>query len=467
MISAFRCHQDADAIVWRGRPYDYGWLLREMAAWRERLDREAIAPGTIVALEADFSPAAVAAFLTLMESGCVIVPLTSAVKTTKEDFLQIAEVEVVVSLDDADAVVFTRRTSHATHELYAELRARQHPGLVLFSSGSTGISKAAVHDLVAILDKFRTPRQARRAIAFLMFDHIGGINTMLYMLSNAGCMVTVPQRSPDAVLKAIEQNRVELLPTSPTFLNLILLSEAYHRYDLSSLKMVTYGTEPMPPGTLQRFHQLFPAIELRQTYGLTEVGILRSKSKTSDSLWVKLGGEGFQIRIVENILHIKSPSAMLGYLNAPSPFTADGWFITGDVVEQDGEYYRILGRQSEIINVGGEKVYPAEVENVIEELDNIVEAVVYGERNPITGNMVCARVALENAEDPKTLTRRVKEHCAKRLQRFKIPVKVVVVSAPEYTERFKKRRLACDHRTGDGSTHFEPLKTISPERTKP
>lgn len=71
---------------------------------------------------------------------------------------------------------------------------------------------------------------------------------------------------------------------------------------------------------------------------------------------------------------------MLGYLNAPSPFTDDGWFITGDSVEVNGEYLKILGRKSELINVGGEKVYPQEVENIILELGNVREVTVYGEK---------------------------------------------------------------------------------------
>jgi long-chain acyl-CoA synthetase len=68
----------------------------------------------------------------------------------------------------------------------------------------------------------------------------------------------------------------------------------------------------------------------------------------------------------DGLLEIKAKSAMRGYLNAESPFTPDGWFKTGDAVEVDGEYIKILGRKSELINVGGEKVYPAEVESVIQ-----------------------------------------------------------------------------------------------------
>ncbi|MCH8006732.1 MAG: AMP-binding protein, partial [Planctomycetes bacterium] len=137
-------------------------------------------------------------------------------------------------------------------------------------------------------------------------------------------------------------------------------------------------TEPMRQSTLRRFHELLPKVQLQQTYGLTETGVLRSKSKSSDSLWVRIGGKGFETRVVEGILQIKAESAMLGYLNAPNPFTEDGWMDTGDLVEVDGEFIRFLGRESEIINVGGEKVYPAEVENVIQQMEGVEDVAVTG-----------------------------------------------------------------------------------------
>jgi acyl-coenzyme A synthetase/AMP-(fatty) acid ligase len=313
---------------------------------------------------------------------------------------------------------------------------------VLFSSGSTGKSKAAVHDLSLLLEKFRTPRRSQRAITFLLYDHIGGVNTMLYTLSNAGCMVTVPDRRPDTVLAAVAKHRVELLPTSPTFLNLILLDQAWQRHDLSSLRTVTYGTEPMPESTLRRFHELFPQLSLQQTYGLSEVGILRSKSRSSDSLWMKIGGEGYETRIVDGLLQIKAQSAMLGYLNAPSPFTEDGWFLTGDAVEVDGEYLKILGRKSEMINVGGEKVYPAEVESVLLQMPGILDAAVSGEANAITGAIVVARLNLAQPEPLPELRRRLREYCRARLAPYKIPARIEIVDDAQYSARFKKMRRA-------------------------
>ncbi|MEZ4288857.1 MAG: fatty acid--CoA ligase family protein, partial [Polyangiales bacterium] len=203
---------------------------------------------------------------------------------------------------------------------------------------------------------------------------------------------------------------------------------------------ITYGTEPMPESTLTRIHAVLPDVTLQQTYGLSEVGILRSKSKSNDSLWVRIGGEGFQTRVVDNLLEIKSESAMLGYLNAPSPFTDDGWFMTGDVVEVDGDFFRILGRNSELINVGGEKVYPAEVESVLQELNNVQDVAVYGEKNALTGKIVCADIALKEPEERAAFVRRAKIFCRERMQAFKVPVKINVVESLAHSPRFKKMR---------------------------
>jgi len=440
LVEAFSANSASEAVIWKDVSYSYSWLLERIVYWRSEIRARGLKPGTVVVMEADFSPNAIALFLALTESSAILVPLTSSVRAKREEFIGIAQGELAVTLDASDKAAFTELPGKPSSPLYEILRERKSPGLVLFSSGSTGKSKAAVHDLAGILEKFKVPRPRQRAISFLLFDHIGGINTMLHILSNGGCLVAVESRKPDDVLRAVEKHSVELLPTSPTFINLLLLSEAYSRHSLRSLKVISYGTEPMPESTLRRFHELFPDIKLAQTYGLSEVGILRAKSKSSESLYVKIGGEGFETRVVDGILHIKAKSAMLGYINAPSPFTPDGWMNTGDSVQVDGEYLRILGRKSELINVGGEKVYPAEVESVIQGLDNVADTVVYAEKNAITGNIICAKVKLLSEEDPRVFATRLKKHCLSQLQHFKVPVKITVVKEDLFTERVKKDR---------------------------
>ncbi|MBU2699189.1 acyl-CoA synthetase (AMP-forming)/AMP-acid ligase II [Sporomusaceae bacterium BoRhaA] len=440
LMERFEQQRTKKFMVWHEKFFDYQWLFQRVNYWKQMIANEEIELSSVVAVYGDFSPNSVALFLALIDHQCIVVPLTESVLHKKDEFLETAQVECLISLNESDEAKIARLENQASHPMLQELKIKKCPGLILFSSGSTGKSKAAVHNITGMLEKYQTPRPSLKTITFLLYDHIGGVNTMLHTLSNTGCIYTLKDRNPGTVLAEIEKHKIELLPTSPTFINMILLSEAYKRYDLSSLKIISYGTEPMPESTLRRLHELFPSIKLLQTYGLSEVGILRSKSKSSDSLWVKVGGEGFETRIVNDMLEIKSRSAMMGYLNAPSPFTEDGWFKTGDVVEQDGEYIKILGRISEIINVGGQKVYPAEVESVIQMIDNIAEVTVYGERNPITGNFVCAKVRLAKEEDKKQVIYRIKNVCKDKLESFKVPVRIKVVQELQHSARFKKTR---------------------------
>jgi acyl-coenzyme A synthetase/AMP-(fatty) acid ligase len=384
LLDTFREHADEEAIVWRDQSSSFSDL--RTASWTPApccsSSTESV-PGSVVALEADFSPQGIAYLLALFHVGAIVVPLAPASAARHEEFRRIAQVTHRVRMDSADRAFVSATGATAAHPLYDALRTKGHPGLILFTSGSSGEPKAALHDGVRLLAKYRTPRHRLRTLLFLLFDHIGGFDTLLQALSNA-CAVIVPtERTPDGVAQAIARHRVEVLPASPSFLGLLLLSEAHRRHDLSSLRYITYGAEVMRPGTLARLHEAFPGVTLLQKYGLTELGTMRSRSNANDSLWVRIGGEGFQTRVRDGLLEIRAESSMLGYLNAPSPFTDDGWFMTGDAVEQQGESFRILGRASDLINVGGRKVYPAEVEAVIAEVENVQDVVGRGRAAPV------------------------------------------------------------------------------------
>lgn len=441
LFSTFAKNLSADAIVWRDEIWSYRRLAERVDHWRCRIDQEAIGCGRVVILRGDFSPESISLLLAFLQCGSIVAPLTERAAVHADDLARLAEAEAMARVDSEDRVEIERLPYKATHPLYDVLRRSRSSGLLLFSSGSTGEPKAVLHDAGKLLAKFRAPGRRLRTLLFLGFDHIGGLDTLFYALSNAGVVVAVDGRSPQAVCRAIERHRVEVLSVAPSFLNQLILSEAHRTYDLSSLQYITYGAEVMPESTLRKIAQLFPGVALLQKYGTTEVGAPRSRSRGRESLWLKMDGEGFATRVVDGMLEIKADSAMLGYLNAPSPFTVDGWFVTGDAVERDGEYLKILGRATDLINIGGEKVYPAEVESVIQELEEVAEASVFGERNVILGSIVCAKIRLGKAvADRSEFIARVKKYCGERLAAYKVPRKVVLTDETQVTERFKKAR---------------------------
>jgi long-chain acyl-CoA synthetase len=347
------------------------------------VDLSPVMPGDVVAVIGDFDPSSIVALLRLTDLGAIIVPLTKETASDHEYFFKSACVNVVVR----DGKI-QKRENQRRHELIDRLRAQNRAGLVLFSTGTTGRPKAILHDLTLFLKRFETPRPAFRTINFLLFDHIGGINTVFHTLFNLGVVVAPQARTVDAVLETCRKYDVEVLPTTPTFLRMMLLSGAVPRKVPASLKVITYGTERMDQNTLSELCRLLPAVDFRQTFGMSELGIVRVKSEARDSLFMKIGGEGVETKVVDGVLHIRSETRMQGYLNAASPFDAEGWYDTRDVVEEKDGYYRITGRTTDVINVGGLKFMASEVERVALEFPGVSLVKVSPKQNPFTGQHV-------------------------------------------------------------------------------
>ena len=443
--------EQSPAIIWQGESHSYRQLLEGVNKWNETLIEQHIKPGEAVGICGDFSQGTITLFLALMANGNIIVPQMSRTLSERKKNLETACVSAVFEFGEADEWDFFRGANVGDHSLLQKLRQKEEAGLVLFSSGSTGNPKAALHSLAKMLHKFSKKRlRSYRTLSFLMLDHIGGINVFLSALCNGGTIITIKERTAESIGQAIEQYGVELLPTTPTFLNMLLIARTYEKYNLSSLKFITHGSEPMPPATLKAFRETLPHIKLKQAYGLTELGVLSTHSDKNDSQWLKIGGKNYEMKVVDGILWIRTDSAMQGYLNYPSPFDEDGWFNTGDAVELKDGYMRILGRASEIINVGGEKVFPAEIEDVILRMENIKDVVVKGKSNPVIGHIVIAQVELFQPENPDDLERRVRAFCRADLSSHKIPAVVQIMSGKLHGERFKKKRQrekACPERS--------------------
>lgn len=440
LLDRFKQTPHHAAFIHRDRHINYQEVVDSTMAFRAWAVKGGVQRGDRVAVLGDYSPEMFCMMLALALNGNIVIPLSNEAVVEKESALGISGCEWLIEFDADVAPSLSKHAINADHELLTVLKAGGHPGLLLFSSGSTGRPKAILHDFDRVVDKFRKQRAPVSAIPFLMIDHFGGINTILGIVANLGTVVTVASRSIGTICAAIEHHRVELLPTTPSFLTMMVASNLHREYDLSSLRRITYGTEVMPQSTLDRLRADFPAVTLQQTYGLSEVGVMRSQSREDGSLWVRLGGEGFQTKVKDDVLWVRSEFAMLGYLNAPSEFDDEGWFNTQDRVEVDGDYFRILGRVTDIINVGGQKVYPAEVENVILALDNVTDVAVYGEPHPLLGNVVVAKVLTTSPEPVTELKRRIRRACNDLLANYKSPAKVVLADGPLYTSRQKKRR---------------------------
>ena len=363
--------------------HDDGELTFSDIQSQKMVDLDEVKAGDVVVLIGDFDPQSISTLLNLIDKNVILVPLTSHTRSQHDYFFESALVDLVIEGESVKRIDQNRK-----HQLIEQLRQDDHAGLILFSTGTTGRPKAILHNLTLFLKRFETPRPTLRTVNFLLFDHIGGLNTLLHTLFNKGTVIAPKSRSVEDILATCERHEVEVLPTTPTFLRMMLMSGLIPDRVTSSLKIITYGTERMDQPTLDALCELLPDIEFRQTFGMSELGIVRVKSEARNSLFMKIGGEGVETRVIDNVIEIRSETRMLGYLNAESPFDKDGWYNTKDIVEEKDGYYKVTGRISEVINVGGLKFMASEVERVALQFDGIELAKAEGKPNPITGEHV-------------------------------------------------------------------------------
>jgi long-chain acyl-CoA synthetase len=422
-----------------GFSYTYSEMLSQLDLWRTRFDELNVAPGSVVGVRADYSLAAIAALLALFTRRAIAVLIPRAPDTVQYCVDSCAE--FVLELDVECGYRWSSISTRISHPLIDKLRLAGDGGVVIFTSGSTGRPKATLQSLERLLYKFRKPGRSFRTLAFLLFDHVAGLDTLLYTLISGGTLILTRHRDPISILELIQSHRVEVLPTSPSFLRLLCAAKDNKERDLSSLKIITYGSEPMDLNTLARLNARFQNVQISQKYGTTETGSPRSTSRGNDSLWLKIKSDSVETKIVDGILWLRSEGIMLGYLNAASPMDEQGWYCTGDMVDVDGEWIKFRGRAADTINVGGEKVAPTEIEELILELDFVRSVLVSGEPHALMGQIVTAQVAFEAAyKNPGEMVKRIRQHCRARLAPYKVPIRIDIVVGEFINARQKMPR---------------------------
>ena len=396
---------------------------------------------TTIGLVGDCGPASVAWLIASERLQHWVVPMMDHAQETAEKLNQIHAQWVVIA-EGATWKIYPRVAAGKLELNKNQSIPVSHAGLVLFSSGTSGNPKAMLQDLSNLLSTYESRHENSLVILSLLgFDHIGGINTILGGLA-AGSLIVIPEsRAPDQIVDVIKKHQVTILPATPTFLNLLLLAASDRLTDLASLRLITYGTEPMPEALLARLRQLLPSVRLIQTFGTTETGILKTESPDVDSNFLRINDPSVEWKIVNDELWLKTRTQIRGYLNASNEkFTEDGWFMTGDKVEVGpNDTLRILGRSGEMINVGGEKLMPIEVESVILSVPGVADCRVFGEKNIMVGQTVVADIIPQDGQNWESLRALIRQTCRQTLTVYKVPTRLNLVTAIS-TNRLKKQR---------------------------
>jgi len=353
----------------------------------------------------------------------------------------------LINLIDADLEIYSKEMKYCYHPnnkkkvIIREMLELNKSGLILLSSGTTGVPKAVLHDSDKLLKKYIYSKKRYTTIGLMLFDHIAGIDTLFYVLSSGGSLIIPQEKSIDNILTTMSQLLVEVLPASPSLIQFLLMDDRFNSNYLPSLKVITIGSERINDNLNSRLKERFGGkVELIQKYGITEIGTPATITRDNDPRYIKFKSGLIDYKIDDNVLYIKSPSSMVGYLSPDQSIPFDGWFNTQDQVEVDGEWIKILGRVSDIINVGGQKVYPAEVETVLQSMDNVINVAVYGKSNLIMGSVVAAKVCLDSNETALEFKKRMREFCKGKLETYKIPSIVEIVDEVKISDRYKKVR---------------------------
>lgn len=438
ILERFNSFADRPALAGPFGQVSYAELAQLVHGAQKELTALKLSGPTAFALVGEQGPASVAWLIALAAHRHFIVPLAG---DTAEHPKKLAQVHVqwIVILKGSTWSLFPRVDESPTPDFLRSLIVKQHAGLVLFSSGTSGAPKAMVQDFEVLLNTYESRRESRLPImAMLGSDHIGGINTLLGTLS-AGALLVIPaSRTPKLVAEAIRLHRVAVLPATPTFLNLLLVSG---ETALPSVRLITYGTEPMPESLLHRLREVFPHVRFTQTFGTSETGILKTSSPDPDSTFLSIDDENVEWKIIDNELWLRTKTQVQGYLNSSNKaFTDDGWFRTGDKVEVGPNHtLRVLGRLGEQINVGGEKVMPTEVESIILKVPGVLDCRVFGEKSAIVGQTVAAEVVAKSSEDTEKLRALIRATCRAVLSAYKVPTRINF-SQSIASARLKKKR---------------------------
>jgi acyl-coenzyme A synthetase/AMP-(fatty) acid ligase len=440
-IEIIRNGNDNEAIIIDNKSYSYKALYLRIDFYYNKLLEKGIRKGQKVIILGDYSFESISVFFALAKNSNIIIPIASDNKNENQLKIHESKPNWLISFSDFSIKLINEDLD--SQKLLLDLAKDNIPGLILFSSGTTGKPKVMLHSLDNLFNSYLNKRKRNLTfLVFLMFDHIGGINTLLNILSMNAKLVIPNTREPDKICRLIQDNKINILPASPTFLNLILISKAYNNYDLSSLIMITYGTEPMPSNLLLRLRNFFPKVKFLQTFGTSETGIIKTSSKSSASTLMKFDDPNQKHKIVDGELFLKSKTQVLGYLNYNNDcFTEGGWFKTGDLVEETSDgFIKIIGRKNEVINIGGEKVNPLEVENLILNLDYVSDCTVYSNVHPIMGQIMIARIVSNYNLTEKELKKNIRMYCKNNIEKYKIPSKFIIVRDFKYNNRFKKIR---------------------------
>lgn len=304
--------------------------------------------------------------------------------------------------------------------------------ITLFTSGTTGQPKKVIHTVSTLTRYVRTGDKYKGQIWAYAYNptHMAGLQVFFQAFVNQNTLVNVFNQSRDEIYLQIENKGITHISATPTFYRLLLPYEK----SFDSVIRVTFGGEKSDHHLYESIQRIFPNAKINNVYASTEAGSLFAAK-----------GDAFQIpATIKNLIKVVDEELLIhkSLLGTSDSFLYDDDFYhSGDLIEwidQEHGLFKFKSRKNELINVGGYKVNPGEVENLILDIGGIKQAYVYGKANSILGNVLCADVVLQDNAIVTELD--IRQRLEKSLQSFKIPRRIKFVERIELTRTGKQKR---------------------------
>ena len=481
------------------RRITYGDLWREVKRFAEFLRRQGVQRGDVVTLQLPNRIEFPVVFFSLELIGAVANKISADFRALEVEYIlkfsrskayvcasqfkgfdylamirelrpRLPDLSLVVCVDDvaSNDVVSFAKVVHDTPEIADADRVHMSPLDVMrmcFTSGTTGNPKGVLHCFNTTLctcETFNTELAVTRNDVMLDYLPVGlnwGYMTLVQSVMAGARVVLMERFSAEGALELIEKEHVTYIPTAPASIVAMLNSPALTKHDLGSLRIVITGGASAAVETIKAFQAAVPHAKLIELYGMLETGYHAFTRLTDDPL--KVNGtvghcvDSMGLRMIDDdgldVPHGEvgeiaavGPSVHMGYLDNPAAnrdsFTADGWFRTGDLgFYADAEdNVRIAGRKKEIINRGGKKYFPREIEELLYQHPKIVQAAIVGAPDPRLGekNCLCAIVK----EGSSLTLDEIVSFLKGRVADYKLPEALVVMQDFPMTPTGKIRR---------------------------
>ena len=291
----------------------------------------------------------------------------------------------------------------------------QRAPVLILTTGTTGEPRGVRHDWNRLAAAVKHPddRPGARWLLAYNLNQFAGVQVLIHVLVSRATLVVPASNQPREAVAALRDLGVTHASATPTFWRFVagLIDE-----DVAKglpLAQITLGGEAVPAPVLERIERLFPSARVSQVYASNEFGsgvsVRDGRSGLPTSVLDRGDDADVRMRVIDGELHVRSRVGMLGYYGEPD--IDDTWRPTGDLVEVADDRIVFVGRTSEIINVGGVKVHPLPVEEIVGAIDGVELVHAYGRKNAVTGQIVAVDVVPRAGIDTEVLDERIRDAC--------------------------------------------------------